>query len=128
MNHIDNVTPAEKASPITGFVITLGKLLLKNKCKDWLDMDGVAEFCRDKAIQLNRHCPASRELESELRQFFKSKDEFYAPGINVDGYERPSGWDRPFMIRAFPYSQSPDCGNSALAELDATAPMTACSD
>jgi hypothetical protein len=128
MNKIDNVTPTEKASATTNFVIALGKALLQEKCKDWFDLDRVAEFCRDHTIQLNGHCPTSRGLETELRQFFKSKDEFYAPGVSVDGYERPSGWDRPFMVRAFPYSQSPDCSNSALAELHGAGLVTACSD
>ena len=68
------------------------------------------------------------ELETELRSFFQSSGEFYGPDVNVDGYERPRGWDRPFMIRAYPFSSRQYAGSAHLAELDAVGPVTACSD
>jgi hypothetical protein len=127
MNITNDVTLPD-ASPITSFVITLGKQLLQGKVKDWLDMDGVARFCRDHAIQLNGKQPGSMELETALRSLFQSSGEFYGPGVNVDGYERPKGWDPVFMIRAYPYSSRQHSTSAHLAELDFAAPVTACSD
>jgi hypothetical protein len=128
MNSTNEITPAEKASPITNFVITLGKELLKQKVKDWLDMEGVARFCKEHSIELNGQCAGSEELETKLKRFFEPTGECYGPDVNVDGYERPNEWDRPFMIRAFPYSPNQPCSSVDLAELDAAAPVTACSD
>lgn len=127
MNNTNDVTLPE-ASPITSFVITLGKKLLQEKVRDWLDMDSAARFCKDHAIPLNGKQPGSMELETELRTFFQSTGEFYGPDVNVDGYERPKGWDRPFMIRAYPYSSRQKSTSAHLAELDFAAPVTTCSD
>jgi hypothetical protein len=127
MNTTNDVTPTH-ASPITSFVITLGKQLLQEKVRDWLDMDEVAQFCRDHAIQLDRRLPGSVELETELRSFFQACGEYYGPDVNVDAYERPKGWDRPFMIRAYPYTSRQNSTSTHLAELDPGAPVTACSD
>ena len=127
MNISNDVTLTE-ASPITSFVITLGKRLLQEKVRDWLDMDDVARFCKDHGIQLDGQLPGSMELEAELRTFFQSSGEFYGPDVNVDGYERPKGWDRVFMIRAYPYSPRQHSTSAHLAELDAAGLVTACSD
>ena len=127
MNITNDVTLIE-ACPITTFVITLGKQLLQVKVKDWLDMDAVARFCKDHGIQLDGKLPGSMELETELRTLFQSSGEFYGPDVNVDGYERPKGWDRVFMIRAYPYSSARHSTSTHLAELDFAAPVTACSD
>jgi|ERR1035441_4469143 hypothetical protein len=127
MNITNDVTLTE-ACPITTFVITLGKQLLQVKVKDWLDMDAVARFCKDHGIQLDGKLPGSMELETELRTLFQSSGEFYGPDVNVDGYERPKGWDRVFMIRAYPYSSARHSTSTHLAELDFAAPVTACSD
>ncbi len=69
-------------------------------------MDAAAEFSKRHGIQLKGAYPSSSELETHLREFFKSKDEFYGPNVNVDGYEHPHLWERPFMIRAFPYNRA----------------------
>jgi hypothetical protein len=127
MNNTNDVTLTE-ASPITNFVIPLGKQLLQAKVRDWLDMDQIARFCKDHAIQLDGKLPGSMELETALRSLFRSMGEFYGPDVNVDGYERPRGWDRVFMIRAYPYSSRPHSSSAHLAELDAGAVLTACSD
>ncbi len=127
MNITNDVTLSE-ASAITNFVISLGKQLLQVKVKDWLDMDEVARFCKDHAIQLNGKAAGSMELEAELRAFFQSSGEFYGPDVNVDGYERPRSWDRVFMIRAYPYSSRQHSTSAHLAELDFGGPVTVCSD
>jgi hypothetical protein len=67
-----------------------------------MDMDAAAKYCRKNGIQLNGTCPGSQDLESSLRAFFRENAEFYAPGVNVDGYERRVGWDTVFCIRAYP--------------------------
>jgi hypothetical protein len=90
------------ASQITPFVISLGRAMLDNKCRDWMDMDFAAALCRKKGIQLNGTCPGSQDLESTLRAFFEENAEFYALGVNVDGHERRMGWDSVFCIRAYP--------------------------
>jgi len=126
--NITNAVTLSEASPITSFVITLGKQLLQAKVKDWLDMDELAWFCKDHAIQLNGKLPGSMELEAELRSCFQSSGEFYGPDVNVDGYERPKVWDRVFMIRAYPYSSARHSTSAHLAELDFGGPVTACSD
>lgn len=82
-------------------------------------MEDAARFCKQHSIPLNGEIPGTAQLESELRRFFEPTGEFYAENVNVDAYERPYKWDRPFMIRAFPYSQSPDWTNAAPADLDA---------
>jgi hypothetical protein len=127
MNTTNDVT-LKQASPITAFVITLGKQLLQEKVRDWLDMDGVARFCKDHAIQLDGKLSGSMELEAVLRSFFQSTGEFYGADVNVDGYERSRGWDRPFMIRAYPYCPRQHSTSAHLAELDHGAPLTACND
>ena len=91
-------------------------------------MDSTARFCKDHAIQLDGKHPGSKELEIALRSFFQSNEEFYGPDVNVDGYERPKGWDRVFMIRAYPYSSRQHSTITHLYELDAAGPVTACSD
>ena len=90
--------------PITQFIISLGKQLLQQKVRDWLDLDAAADFCRTHGLRLNGECPSSSTLETTLRQFFKGKDEFYGSSVNVDGYERPNLWERPFMMRAYPFA------------------------
>ena len=127
MNITNDVTQTE-ASPITSFLITLGKRLLQARVRNWLDMDAVARFCKDHSIQLDGSVPGSMELEIELKAFFQATGEFYGPDVNVDGYERPRGWDRLFMIRAYPYSSRQHSTSAHLAELDAVALVTACSD
>jgi hypothetical protein len=128
MNTTNDVTPVAEGCPITTFIITLGKYLLQEKVKDWLDMDAVAHFCKDHAIQLDGKLPGSMELETALRTFFQPTGEFYGPDVNVDGYERARGWDRPFMIRAYPYNPRQHSTSAHLAELDSGAPVTVCSD
>lgn len=128
MNTTNIVTPMDKASPITSFVITLGQLLLQQKVKDWLDMLEVARFCKDHNIHVDGKVPVSDALEAALRLFFKDSAEFYGPDVNVDGYERPRGWDRPFMIKAYPYSPKQQSLSAHLAALDSGALLTACSD
>ena len=127
MNISNDVTPT-KACPITNFVITLGKQLLRAKIRDWLDMDQVARFCKDNSIQLDGTVPGSMELETELKPFFQSTGEFYGADVNVDGYERPRGWDRVLMIRAYPYSPRQHSTSAHLAELDASGLVTARND
>jgi hypothetical protein len=127
MNITNDVTLTE-ASPITHFIITLGKQLLQEKVKDWLDMEAAVKFCKDHAIQLDGNQPGSRELEAALRSFFQSSGEFYTTDVNVDGYERPKGWDRIFMIRAYPYNPRQHSTSVPLAELEAAGLVTACSD
>lgn len=127
MNISHDVTLTE-ASAITNFIITLGKQLLQAKVREWLDMDEVVRFCRDHAIQLDGECPGSAQLETQLRRFFQPTGEFYTTGLNVDGYERQVGWDRPFIIRAYPYSSRQHSTSAHLAELDAAGLVTACSD
>jgi len=127
MNLPHNVTVTE-ACPITAFVITLGKHLLQEKVKDWLDMDTTARFSKDQGIQLDGKQPGSRELETALRSFFQSSGEYYGSDVNVDGYERPKGWDRPFMIRAYPYRKGQHSPITPLYERDGAGPVTACSD
>ena len=92
------------ASQTTGFVVSLGQALLKDKCRGWIDMEATATFCRDHEIKLDRQYLGTRELETVLKQFFQKEDEFYAPGVSVDGYSRRVGWDDVFCIRAYPYS------------------------
>ena len=98
------VTPTVQACPITDFVVALGKSMLREKVQDWLDMDAVEDFCNTHGIQLHGKCPSAHQLETALRQFLHPTGEFYTDGLNVDGYERPKGWDRPFQIRAYHYS------------------------
>ena len=85
------------------FVSTLGNKLLQEKVKEWLDMDSTAEFCKQHRLKLNGETPGSTQLEVILRNVLGPSGEFYAPGINIDGYDRPRGWERPFQIRAYPY-------------------------
>ena len=128
MNTTIESSETQEACPITEFVIALGKLLLQEKVRDWVDMEGLARFVKEQGIELDGKCPLTSELETRLREFFKSKDEFYAPGINVDGYERPNGWDRPFMIRAFPYDPAQQSNYANYAELDALGAVAGCND
>jgi hypothetical protein len=102
MNIPNDVTLTE-ACPITNFVIALGRQLLKEKVKDWLDVDGVAKFCKNHGIKLDGQCPGSAQLETRLKRFLGPTGEFYTADLNVDGYERPNGWDRPFMVKAYRY-------------------------
>ena len=127
MNNANELTQTE-ASPMTNFVITLGKQLLQHKVWDWLDMEAVARFCKDHAIRLDGKQPGSIELETALRSFFQPSGEFYGPDLNVDGYERRVGWNRVFMIRAYPYSSRQTSTSAHLAELNAGVLPTACSD
>ena len=107
METINNVTPTNGACSVTQFVVTLGETMLQEKVKDWLDMEEVAYFCRAHQIQLKGEYPGAAKLETELQRFFHPTGEFYAPGLNVDAYERPKGWDRPFQIRAYSYWTAP---------------------
>jgi len=102
MNNTNDLT-ATQTSPVNNFVITLGKRLLQEKVKDWLDMEGVARFCKVHAIHLDDKVPGSAELESKLRKFFEPSGQFYTEDLNLDCYDRPQGWNRPLMIRAYPY-------------------------
>ena len=95
-----------EACATTTFVITLGKSLLQEKQRDWIDMDAAADFCRQHGVQLNGEYLSAAELETTLRQVIPATGEFYTPGVNVDGYDRPKGWDRPFQIRAYPYNSA----------------------
>ena len=97
-NTIQTTAAPKESCPITHFVNTLGQRLLQKKVKDWLDIDGVVRFCQDQKID-----PGSNNLEATLRSFFSSSAEFNGSNVNVDGYERRRGWDRVFMIRAYPY-------------------------
>jgi hypothetical protein len=96
-------TDVNAPCPVTAFVMEVGKELLAEKRHDWMDLEALSDFCRSHEILLNGKKPATSELETTLREFFQPHGEFYAPGLNVDGYERPQGWERPFMIRAYPY-------------------------
>lgn len=118
MNNTISTSDTKQGSAITNFVIVLGRELLSRKVKDWNTMEDTARFCKQHSIPLNGEIPGTTKLESELRRFFKPTGEFYADNVNVDAYERPYKWDRPFMIRAFPYSPSPDCSNVPPAEVD----------
>lgn len=106
MRLLDDTATAINACPITNFVITIGKLLLRENQREWMDMDTAADFCRVQGIKLNGEYPSSSVLETTLRQFFPSSGEFYAPGVNVDGYDRPVGWERVFMVRAYPHTST----------------------
>ena len=128
MTITNDVTPSDKASPITSFVITLGKKLLQEKVKDWMDMDGLARFCKTQDIKLDGQLPGTAELETKLRKFFEPVGEFYADDLNVDAYERPKGWDRPFQIRAYPYSPRQKSNLTKVGELDAIVPEPSCND
>jgi hypothetical protein len=128
LRNITNDVTLTEACPIASFLITLGKKLLQEKVRDWLDMDAVGGFCKDHGIQLDGKLPGSMELETQLKPFFQSSGEIYGPDVNLDGYERPRGWDRVFMIRAYPYSSAQHSTSAHLAELDLGALVTACSD
>ena len=103
METMNELTPAKDKQPITDFVVTLGRTMLREKVNDWLEMDGVARFCKQHHLKLNGECPGADALETHLKTFLGSTGEYYGEDVNVDGYERPQGWNRPFMVRAFPY-------------------------
>jgi hypothetical protein len=97
-----NGTLTNGASQITSFVVSLGRAMLADKCRDWIDMDFAAKCCREHGLQLHGRYLGTNELETVLRRCFHDQHEFYAPGVNVDGYERRVGWDTVFCIRAYP--------------------------
>jgi hypothetical protein len=99
-----NHLPAQNSCPVSAFVLELGKALLANQRRDWMEMDSVVRFAKEHRIQLNGEYPAPNELETSLKRFFQESSEFYAEGVNVDACERRMGWESLFMIRAFPYS------------------------
>lgn len=103
MNTTNTVTPIQEASPSAQFAITLGNTLLREKVKDWSDMDSTGEFCKQHGLKLDGEIPGPTQLEVILRNVLGPSGEFYAPGINLDGYDRPRGWERPFQIRAYHY-------------------------
>jgi hypothetical protein len=111
-----NGTRQTVAPHLTAFVVTLGHALLEQKQRDWLDMDAVADFCQGHGVELNGTCAASGELESALREVFQDRDECYAPGLNVDGYERKVGWDWKFMIRAYTHGLARPSTSAAIDE------------
>jgi hypothetical protein len=88
---------------VANLLDTLGRALLNEGLRDWVDMDAAAIICKRHGIQVNATCPSSSELESTLREFFKDQEEFYAPGLNVDGYTRRVGWEDLFQLRAYPH-------------------------
>ncbi|MPM95606.1 hypothetical protein SDC9_142761 [bioreactor metagenome] len=77
--------------------------MIRERVKDWMDMDAAEAFCRTHHIQMNGNSPAAHELEKELAKFLNPTGEFYTEGLSLDGYQRPKGWNRPFQIRAYPY-------------------------
>lgn len=89
---------------ISSFVVTLAKALLKADRREWLDMEEVAEFCRSRKIELAGERVDSERLEKQLRPLFSQNQEFCAPEVTVDGYERRVGWDLKFLIRAYPFT------------------------
>ncbi len=123
MNTTTDVNTPPQLCPVTAFVIEVGKRMLAEKQRDWMDMETLADFCRAHGLQLNGKNPATSELETTLRQFFQPHGEFYTAGLNVDGYERPQGWERPFMIRAYPYHVVPPADSVVSTDLDLEQPM-----
>ncbi len=116
MNMALDERPMEKASSITTFLVTLGRAILQNQRRGWMDMEGVAGFCRAHGIRLEGTCPTSSELENSLREFFRHQQEFYAPGLCVDGYEQRVGWDLVFRVRAYPYGSVQSSAPSGTSE------------
>lgn len=101
-----NEITTKKACPVGAFLAILGEALLTEKRRAWMDMNEVADFCEAQGILLDGKCSAPDELELALREFFLLAGEFYAFGLAVDGYERRVGWDRVFMIRAYPHTSA----------------------
>jgi hypothetical protein len=104
MSNIDQ-TPQE-AGQVAAFLVSLGKRLLKTTHHtDWLDMDAVANVCKEHKIQFNGYPVTAEAIESELRKFFSTQEEMYAEGVNAVGHERRVEWELVFMIRMYRYHQ-----------------------
>lgn len=113
-------------SKATSFVVSLGLALLKDKRRYWVDMDAAAKCCRDHGIKLDSQYLGATDLERMLKEFFHQKDEFYAPGLNLDGYTRRVGWDDVFCLKAYPHAlvQHPAPANEPKADvMDGTPPL-----
>ena len=92
------------------FLVMCGKVLLKKKRRDWMDINEVVKICKTHGILFEGKCPAAGELEERLKEFFLLGGEFHDGGLAVEGYDRRVGWDRIFMIQAYPYhSQKHSC-------------------
>ena len=103
-NDTTNLITTTEACPIASFLVQLGNVLLKEEKQEWLDMDKLSELCKAHKIQLNGDYPGSDELESALRKLFGNKDELFAEGVNVVGYDRKIGWEFAFMVRFYKYN------------------------
>ena len=75
-----------------------------NRQSEWLDMEMLSEFCKDKHILLQGNVPTAQELETELMPFFKQIDELYADGVNVIWNNCRVGWELIFMVRFYRYN------------------------
>lgn len=94
----------QEGERVSNLLDTLGRALLRDGPRDWVDMDTAAGVCKRHGLRLNETCPSRDDLELALKTYFQRRDEFCAPGLTVDGYERRVGWDLVFQVRAYPYS------------------------
>lgn len=128
MENKEDVTPTTKANPTTGFITMLGEALLKEKQRDWMDMNEVVDFCNTQGILLYGKEPHADQLETALTEFFSLAGEFYAPGLVVAGYKRRVGWDSVFMVRVYPFSLTPPSTVQTFNEMTDFELRTACND
>jgi len=103
------VAPVEIREPaLNGLVVTfllkLGKTLLQEKEREWLDIDRICEFAKEHDIQLGGRQLNPGELEALLRDFFRDREDWAAEDVELVAYERRLGWDLLFMLRAYPYT------------------------
>ena len=99
-----NASSSPEAYPIIPFLVRLGNLVLQTDKREWMTVEDLYELAGCNNMKIGAADLQCGDLESQLLELFRDREEIYTEGVNVIGCLRREKWDLVFMLRFYRYN------------------------